>query len=405
LDEKTGLAYVNTGNKGPYASACTPGPDLWAAAVLAINDKTGQFVWGFQGVAHDSWDYDCAWNQMLGNETVSGVSTEVLWKTCKAGYLFELNAATGALIWSWTPPTSDIPRCPACYMFDPQNSTQMNLAWPVPMGSNQGTFLSYPSEFGEFENDMAYDPTTNFVVVVAQNVPITVKHIEPNITNYATTNGLQTVGATSTPNDNSTVYAIDGQSGQVAWKAFVPNQGYRGGVTITGGVVYLTLSSGVLEMLNAKTGVKIADKLIGGPLNVLPAVGATKTGQMEIIVPITVGLVTWGTAVPGDIIALGLPVGLTTATSTTTVTGSGSTVTVTSASGGGTTTVTASGGGTTTVTASGGSTVTKTTTVETTATVSSGGNGIDPTIFYAVGGVAAILAVSTGLLAIRGRRR
>src|SRR5262249_39458410 len=111
MDRKTGIAYVNTGNRGPYVGACNPGPDLWQASVLALNDTNGKWVWGFMTSAHDDWDWDCSWYQGLGNETINGQLTEVVWKTCKNGYLYELNAANGNMIWAWTPPTSILPRC------------------------------------------------------------------------------------------------------------------------------------------------------------------------------------------------------------------------------------------------------------------------------------------------------
>jgi glucose dehydrogenase len=95
IDQKTGIAYVNTGNKGPYDGPCAPGPDLWAASKMALNDTNGNWIWAFQTTAHDTWDYDCSWQQALGNETISGVNTEVMWGTCKNGYLYELNALTG----------------------------------------------------------------------------------------------------------------------------------------------------------------------------------------------------------------------------------------------------------------------------------------------------------------------
>ena len=76
VDQKTGIAYVNTGNRGPYNGACNPGPDLWSSAVMALNDTNGKWVWGFQTSAHDEWDYDCSWNQALGNETVSAASPQ-----------------------------------------------------------------------------------------------------------------------------------------------------------------------------------------------------------------------------------------------------------------------------------------------------------------------------------------
>src|SRR5437667_7365957 len=115
-------------------------------------------------------------------------------------------------------------------------------------------------------------------------------------------------GATSAigPQDNATVFALNAATGQIVWTHYIPNQGYRGGSTVSGNVVFVTLSSGDLLMLDAKTGATIRDLYIGGPLNVLPSIGATVSGQMQVIFPITAGIVTWGTSVPGDIVALTL---------------------------------------------------------------------------------------------------
>ena len=124
-------------------------------------------------------------------------------------------------------------------------------------------------------------------------------------------------------------------------------------------------------MLNAQTGNLIKDYYIGGPLNVLPSVGATAGGQMEIIVPITAGLVSWGTAVPGDIVALTLQnvPAATTNVITTSVTVSGPPATTTSVS-----TVTAASG------------------------------GVDTNTVYGIAAVAVIFIIATGYLTMRGRK-
>ncbi|MDA4116779.1 MAG: PQQ-binding-like beta-propeller repeat protein [Thaumarchaeota archaeon] len=411
-DQKTGIAYINTGNKGPYDSPCTPGPDLWSAAVMALNETTGQWVWGFQSSAHELWDYDCSWQQALGNETISGVNTEVLWKTCKSGYLYELNAATGALIWSWTPPTSILGRCHYCYPYDPLNSTQMSYAFFNP---NPGfpDSLMYPSEFAASENSFSYNPALNYIIMVTHNVPLLTHYVPFNSTNYGNGNGETFYNSASGAGlgggaDNSTVEAVNGATGQMAWSYFMPIQGFRGGVTTSGNVVYLAMSSGDLIMLNAQTGKQIRDLYIGGPLNVLPSIGATASGQMQIVMPITAGSVSWANGVPGDLVALNLqnvPAATTntvtsTATSTTTV-GGGSTVTTTTTVGGGATVTktTTVGGAGSTVTVSGAGSIT---TSISTVTASSG--GVSSTTLYGVGAVAAIFIIATGYLAMRGRK-
>jgi len=186
--------------------------------------------------------------------------------------------------------------------------------------------------------------------------------------------------------------AVNAATGQMVWSHFNPNQGYRGGVTTSGNVVFLTLSSGSILMLNAQTGATIKDLFIGGPLNVTPSIGATASGQMQVIVPITAGIVSWGTGVPGDIVALTLQNLPAATTNTVTTTAAGPTVTTTV--GGGATTVTS-------ISTVGGSGATVTVTSTAAGT---GGTGVDTTTLYGVAAVAVIFIIATGFLAMRGRK-
>jgi glucose dehydrogenase len=394
IDEKTGIAYVNTGNKGPYNSVCSPGPNLWSAAIMAINETNGQWIWGFQAVTHDIWDYDCSWQQVLANETISGVSTEVLFKTCKSGYLYELNAATGAMLWSWSPPLSILPRCHWCYTLDPLNTTQMSYPFFNPSLADT---IMYPSEFGASENAFSYSPALNYIFLVTHNVPLLAHYVPMNLTNYATNYGT-TFPTVPKPNtgghgDNSTAMALNAATGQMVWSYYIPTTGYRGGVTNSGNVVFLTLSSGSMLMLNAQTGALIKDLYIGGPLNVLPSIGATNSGVMEVIFPITVGSISFATAIPGNLVALRLQnvPAATTNTVTATVTTSvsaGATVTATT-----TATTTLSAGATVTVSGS-----------ASTVTAAGTSTGVDTTTLYGVAAVAVIFIIATGFLAMRGRK-
>jgi hypothetical protein len=257
----------------------------------------------------------------------------------------------------------------------------------------------------EIESESAYNPQTNEFYIAAFNAPVIIHSVPLNHTTYFTSNGVQSLpppGATSTrygPLDNTTIFAVNLNTGQTAWTHFIPLQGYRGGVAASGNVVFFTLSYGDILMLDASKGTTIRDFYIGGPLNVLPSIGATAAGQKMVIFPIDAGLVTWGTAVPGDLMALTLQqvAGATTVTSsvTSTTTVSGGTVTSTTTVGGGATiTTTVGGGATVTTTVGGGATATVTTTA----------GGVDPTLLYGVAAVAVIFIIATGFLAMRGRK-
>jgi outer membrane protein assembly factor BamB len=407
-----GIAIINTGNRGPYTSPCNPGPDLWSSAIMAMNETTGNWIWGFQAIAHDELDYDCSEGQALGNATVNGALTQVVWKTCKSGYLFELNALTGNLIWAWEPPSNIGPRCPYCFPHNPLNATEMNEGFANP--SYQNTLL-YPVTSG-FEADLSYNPTLNYVFVASESTPNLEHYVPLNASNYGGTYGMTGIGTsyTGTAFNNATLEAINAANGSLVWHDTFLATAYRGGVSNSGNVVFTTWLSGDVRMFNAQTGTLIKDLYIGGPDEILPSIGATTAGTEEVFLSINTGI--GSTSVPGDLVALtlqGVPstsVSATTTTQTATVTASGATSTVTVGASvtstvtasGATSTVTASGA-TKTVTATGpGATATATATA--TVTASGTSSGVSSTTLYGVAAVAVIFIIATGYLAMRGRK-
>jgi glucose dehydrogenase len=430
--QSAGMAFVATNNKDPFVGPCNPGPDLWSASVLALNVTNGHWIWGLQTTTHDIWDYDCSWWQGMGNETVNGVNTEVIFKTCKNGYLYEINALTGDIIWAWSPPVSDgFPRCPICWPMDPTNKTQTSIDFPTALTSGasptgpQPSFLQYPSELAGFEDQQAYNPVTNTLFAAAHIVPYYMTYLGLNSSTYFTSTGEKGTPAShlAESNNNATIFSINAQTGAINWKYFIPNQGYRGGVTTSGNLVFATLSSGDILMINAANGTLARDFFIGSPMNELATIGATTTGQEMLVVPVgtcgAAAITTCPGTTPGNIIALtlnGQPTGTAsgggttvtqsvTSTATTTVSGSGgsgSTITTTIVSGGSSgktvTTVVSGSGGTVTVTTGGSGAVTQTVT----STTSTG--GVSSTTLYGVAAIAVIFIIATGYLAMRGRR-
>ena len=124
IDEKTGVAYIGTNVPGPdWNATYRPGPDLWSGSVLALNVTSGKMIWGFQAIPHSLGDLDCSWNVMLANETINGQNTPVVFKGCKDGYIFALNANTGSMLWFLKPPSIDYENV---VPLNPLNATQMD---------------------------------------------------------------------------------------------------------------------------------------------------------------------------------------------------------------------------------------------------------------------------------------
>jgi len=96
VDAERNLVFVPTGAPSPdYHGAKRPGDDKWANSVVALRGKDGRFVWGFQLVHHDLWDYDTASQPLLATLHRNGSDVPVVIQGNKTGNLFVLDRETG----------------------------------------------------------------------------------------------------------------------------------------------------------------------------------------------------------------------------------------------------------------------------------------------------------------------
>jgi len=94
VDADEDLVFVPTGSSAPdYYGGIRPGDNMWADSVVALRASTGKFVWGFQVVHHDLWDYDVASQPTLFTWK-DGTPAIVI--NTKMGHVFVLNRLTGA---------------------------------------------------------------------------------------------------------------------------------------------------------------------------------------------------------------------------------------------------------------------------------------------------------------------
>jgi quinoprotein glucose dehydrogenase len=117
VDAERDLVFIPTGSASPdYYGGLRPGDNKWANSVVALKASTGEFVWGFQVVHHDLWDYDVASQPVLftwKNETPA------IAITTKMGRVFVLNRLTGA-------PLLPVEERPA-----PKSDIPGEVAWPT----------------------------------------------------------------------------------------------------------------------------------------------------------------------------------------------------------------------------------------------------------------------------------
>jgi quinoprotein glucose dehydrogenase len=94
VDAQSDLVFIPTGSASPdYYGGFRKGDNKWANSVVALHASTGEFVWGFQVVHHDLWDYDVASQPAL---FAWKDGTPAIAITTKMGRVFVLNRLTGA---------------------------------------------------------------------------------------------------------------------------------------------------------------------------------------------------------------------------------------------------------------------------------------------------------------------
>ena len=113
LDEQRGILYMPLGApNNDRVGTDRPGNNLFSSSVVAVDANTGKYLWHFQVVHHDIWDYDTQSAPLLVDLVRNGATIPAVIIVNKTGLLFTLNRVTGKPIFDIEErpvPKSDVP--------------------------------------------------------------------------------------------------------------------------------------------------------------------------------------------------------------------------------------------------------------------------------------------------------
>jgi quinohemoprotein ethanol dehydrogenase len=267
IDPELQMAYFSTGNAGPdYDGSPRPGDNLFAASIVALDSKTGQYKWHFQQAKHDIWDFDAPSPTVLFDQMYNGQMRKGMYECGKTGWCYFLDRTNGQpLIGIDDKPVPQEPRmataatqpypvgdpvidtCPEALPQFPVSGCIFTPFWETPV------LLRNTGSGGTEWSPTSYNPQTGYVYVNANQTNSTQARrfqIYERGRRYTSSGNVPALGATI----QSTYTALDSRTNKIVWQKLENmGQGY-GSVSTAGGLVFRGRIDGNLLAHDARTG-------------------------------------------------------------------------------------------------------------------------------------------------------
>ncbi|HEV7715406.1 MAG TPA: PQQ-binding-like beta-propeller repeat protein, partial [Steroidobacteraceae bacterium] len=100
-DPELNLFYIATGNGSPWSRDLRSpggGDNLFLSSIVAIRPDTGEYVWHYQEVPAENWDYTAVQQMTLTDLDIGGQKRKVILHAPKNGFFYVIDRAAGKLI-------------------------------------------------------------------------------------------------------------------------------------------------------------------------------------------------------------------------------------------------------------------------------------------------------------------
>ena len=306
VDPELGLMYFSTGNASPDLDGSDrAGDNLFAASIVALDAKTGEYRWHFQQVRHDIWDYDAPSPVVLFDAEFDGEERKALAQTSKTGWTYVLDRETGEPLLpiedvqvpqdevQRTSPTQPIPQYPP---FTPHEISDEDMAEIRKLARETTTEATPPplrkgAIYTPFQQEMrvlspgpqggvnwqptSYNPDSGHLYICGMS----------SVAGYTRSGSKLPPGKQGEVADFGSVFtttgfgaqtgyfgAWDPTSGEVVWRKKWPESCYSGTVTTAGGLVFVGRNSGELEAYDVEDGKLLWSFQTGAGANTTPSI-------------------------------------------------------------------------------------------------------------------------------------
>ena len=265
-DPDLDLVYIGTGNGGPWVREFRSpggGDNLFLSSIVALNAKTGEYVWHYQTTPGDEWDFTSTQSMILADLKIDGKPRKVLMQAPKNGFFYVLDRKTGKLIsaapfveMNWADGIDMETGRPNIQPIARYGEVPVLLT-PGAAGAHNWNPMAYSPKTG-----LAYFPVTEMYMAYAVNPQFKQQPGAMSQLGVATTGYdlMRKAFAEYAKNHNKTwLTAWDPVAQKERWRVPYPQRGSGGILVTAGNLVFQGTVLGTFAAYRADTGEKVWD--------------------------------------------------------------------------------------------------------------------------------------------------
>jgi len=262
-DPELGLVYIGVGNGSPWPQVYRSpqgGDNLFLSSIVALNAKTGEYVWHFQTTPGDQWDYTATQPMVLADIEIGGRVRKVIMQAPKNGFFYVLDRATGEFIsgenfvtvtWASGLDENGRPIPDQAALYD----TQAALVYPSGWGGHNWHPMSFNPQTG-----LMYFPVTESPQVFRldkQFVPQPGTLPNLGVTHLTQDDDDQRFAQQISDTSKAWLVAWDPVSQSERWRVEYPLSGSGGTLTTAGNLVFQGTINSTFAAYRATDGEKL----------------------------------------------------------------------------------------------------------------------------------------------------
>jgi quinohemoprotein ethanol dehydrogenase len=244
FDPELDRVYIGTGNSGPYDPTLRDpggGDDLYNTRIVALDAKTGKYIWHYQENQRDCWDYKSTPNIVMATIPINGQPREVLLHAPTNGFFYVLDRKTGKLL-NEPGKTTDITWAKNIDLKTGRPNEYPNIRYET------GESRLWPGSVGGHNwQAMSYDPKTGLVYIPIQQIGALFSR------HGGSENGFNVMGLSVEPiverpgDDHGYLIAWNPVTQKEVWRVQHPGLWNGGTLATAGGLVFQGTADGYFK--------------------------------------------------------------------------------------------------------------------------------------------------------------